>query len=160
MKTIRLDPENVDFIEGGVSIVVASRDEADLPTLALALGCRVLARGGRVRVFLAEPYCRALVQGIRRSGNVAAVFSRPNSNRTIQLKGAGAQVRALVSADAPLLAAYVDKLAANLVGIGMPAEMIRTVMAADKSVLVAVEFAPDAAFSQTPGPLAGSRLQT
>ncbi|HYM32991.1 MAG TPA: hypothetical protein VEU47_16955 [Candidatus Cybelea sp.] len=155
---IRLDRDHIAFLESGVSIVVASCGDGGGPSLGFAHGCRVLPRGDRVRLFIAEPHCPTLIADIRRSGRIAAVFSRPDSNKTMQLKGVAAEIRALAAADSRSLSGHIEDFIANLAIVGTPPDLVRAVFSIEKGALVAVEFAPNAAFSQTPGPMAGDRL--
>jgi hypothetical protein len=49
-------------------------------------------------------------------------------------------------------------LVAKLGDVGVPEHLVRTVTSCEASDLVAVTFSPSAAFTQTPGPQAGTRL--
>ncbi len=160
VKPATLDADTAQFLQSGVSIVVTASDKRNLPHLSFAPGCRVAGRSGRVRVFLAEPRSHRLIEAIRETGRIAVVFSRPDDNRTLQLKSTNAVLASLTAADRTVQSGYIDKLSASLAKIGVAAELIHVIMSADRADLVAVDFAPSAVFSQTPGPLAGRPVST
>lgn len=154
-----LDAEHAAFIQGSVSIIVASRDTGHETTLSRAVGCRVSADRRRVVVFLSAAQSGALLADLRATGVIAAVFSRPRTHRAIQLKGADAQVTALDAEDRHLLAAYRQGMAAEVRPLGFPEAFARALFAVAPDDVVAVAFTPSAAFLQTPGPKAGTPLE-
>ncbi len=154
----RLDPAHVAFIEGGGTIYVASRDDALRATVAYGLGSHVSPRRDRVAVFLAASWCAALLADIRKTRAIAVCFSEPGSHRTLQLKSSDAVVRELDADERAKLPACLSRLVEKLAEVGVPEDLVRTLMTCEPSDVVAVTFSPMAAFSQTPGPQAGSRL--
>lgn len=146
------------FLGGRRSIIVASRDAANRPTLIRAVGARLDRARGEVTVLLAAPQCGQLLDDIRASGQVAVVFSEPTTHRTLQLKGRTAHVEAAAADDLAQLAPYADNLAAELAAIGIEAHLARALIAADAGDVVAVRFAPAEIYDQTPGPHAGEAL--
>jgi hypothetical protein len=153
-----LDEVQVAFMLGPVSVSVAGRDAANVPTLSRTVGCRVSADHRRVTVFVSASRSASLLDDLRSNGAVAAVFSRPSTHETIQLKGEDARVEPLAQGDTALLAAAVDVFAQELVSIGFPEHYARAVHGGALEDYVAVSFTPAAAFVQTPGPAAGQRI--
>src|SRR6185369_4365117 len=49
-----LDDDHAAFIQGSVSIVAASRDGGNVPSIGRISGCRVAADGRRITIFLAS----------------------------------------------------------------------------------------------------------
>jgi hypothetical protein len=88
----------------------------------------------------------------------AAVFSRPSTHQTIQIKGDDATVGALADGDLAHVDAYADALVQDLRTLGYTEAFGRTLVDFHPADLVAVAFTPKAAFRQTPGPNAGAPL--
>ena len=155
-----LNKEHVGFIESGVSIVTASRDTQNRPLLGHASGCRAGPDGRQITIFLSRAKYPLLLDAVRRSGAIAVSFNEPSTNKSIQIKGADAELVTIESGDIERTAAYLDLFAAELERINFRGELGRVVLACTPADLVAVTFSPIVAFTQTPGPLAGSRIDT
>jgi hypothetical protein len=125
-----LDADHAAFIQGGVSVVVASRDAARVPRVCRAIGCRVSDDRRRVTVYLSAFQGAPLLAAIRSEGVIAVAFNLPSTHRAYQLKGSDARV--------------------------VPLE--RALLWYDPAELTGVAFTPAAAFTQTPGPRAGERI--
>jgi hypothetical protein len=154
------DREHADLIAGGVSIIVAGRDAGNETTVVRAVGCRMAEDGRRITVFLSAAQSGALLADVRANGHVAVVFSEPTTHRAIQLKGIDAAVVPLAADDPYLLAAYRGRLAARVAPLGFSEMFVRTLLNVVPGDVVAIAFTPSDAFSQTPGPKAGSPLQS
>jgi len=154
-----LDPEHAEFIGGGASIIVAGRDAGNETTVSRAVGCRVADNRRRVTVFVSAAQSGALLADVRANGVIAVVFSQPTTHRAIQLKGTDAEVVPLTEDDPHLLAAYRGRLAAYVAPLGFSEAFVRTFLNVPPGDVVAIAFTPSAAFTQTPGPKAGSPLQ-
>lgn len=148
----------IAFVTGGVSIIVASRGPHNAPALARAAGCRVTADGRRVTLFLAASQAAGLLDAVRTTGALSAVFSRPSTHQTIQLKGADASVAALQPGDAALIERYADAFVAEVCPLGYAEQFVRALLWAEPGDFVAASFCPSRAFDQTPGPRAGAAL--
>jgi hypothetical protein len=154
-----IDAEHAAFLQGAVSIHVASTGSGLVPSQARAVGCRVSSSLKSVTVFLSERQASDVLADIRAAGPVAAVFSRPSSNRTIQLKASGAQVRPVNLQDRGVVQHYRRAFINEVVAEGFPADMVEAMLTCPDDELVAIVFTPSAAFSQTPGPRAGEPLR-
>ena len=154
-----LDDDHAAFIQGGISIIAASGDAANVPSLDRALGCRVSPDRRRVTIFLTISSARRLLEDIRRCARIAVVFSDPPTHRTIQLKGSDAAIASAVPADYEVARTYTESMVASVVAIGNPEPVVRAVMTCPADGLTAVSFTPGAAFIQTPGPRAGAPLK-
>ena len=153
-----LDAATAAFICSGISINAASARPGALPSMARATGCRVSADARTVTLLFASTPAAALLEDLRRGGAIAVVFSEPSTHRTLQLKGEDARIVPPEPGDERLVAGYVATFADGLVQLGYPGEVLRAVLAHDPGDLVAVQITPQAAFSQTPGPGAGTPL--
>ena len=123
------------------------------------MGCKVLDGGRRVGVFVKSSQSTDLLESIRSNGKVANVFSLPSTNRTLQLKGADAQVLPFDLNDLPLVEAHISDFLLEVVPLGLPEDVVRTLFSYTADDLVTVMYSPCAAFSQTPGPKAGTPLK-
>ena len=159
MSSTLLDEDNAAFIQTGISIIAASRDDALVPSVARASGCRVSADRRAVSVFLASSQAVQLIADVRRCAKVAVVFSRPSTHRTLQLKADDARVRAATPEDAGIVTRYVDAFGREIGLLGHTDEQARAMLEIRADDLVAIDFTPSAAFEQTPGPKAGSPLR-
>jgi len=152
-----LDAELAGFIQGGVSVVVASRN-ADLVTdVVRGCGCRVARDRRQVTVLVEAVRGCTLLDDIAANGMIAVVFSQPSSHRTIQLKGSDAHVVAVTAADRAAATRHHEQWCADLRSIGYSREFA-DVLHGRPARLAAIRFTPTAAFQQTPGPGAGQRL--
>jgi hypothetical protein len=155
-----LDEDHAAFVRGGVSIIAASSDGANVPSVERAIGCKLSADRRRVTIFVAAASAQVLLADIRRSGRIAVVFSHPPTHRALQLKGSDAAIVRVLPADHRLIAAYADAFAAAIASIGHADQLARAALACPPDEVVAVAFTPSAAFVQTPGPRAGAPLPT
>ncbi len=146
-------------MRGGVSITVASCDRNGMPQLVRAIGCRVSDDGRRVTIFVPEAKSQAVQRDIFATGAIAVAFTQPSTHRTMQLKSRDARVTAVAPDDAKLVEAYRDAFVAEVGAIGFHEQMVRTLLSCPPEQLVALSFCPSEAYSQTPGPNAGKKLE-
>lgn len=153
-----LDPEHAAFIQSGVSVVVASRNAANVASVVRAAACRVSADRQRVTVLLPmQPAARVLAD-LAATRSIAVVFSQPSTHRTIQLKGGDAERVATTAEDLSACVAQEKNWVADLMKLGYAEGFARALHHVPLDELVAVRFTASSAFSQTPGPHAGAKL--
>jgi len=155
----RLTTDHAGFVESGVSITVASRDSQNRPLLGRCVGCVVAEDRQQIKIFLSRRKYPRLVDAIRRSGAIAVSFSEPSSHKTLQLKSTSEKLVDLKSGDRDRAEGHILLLAADLERIFHRGALARAILDTSHDDLVAVAFGPVAAFSQTPGPLAGCRIE-
>jgi hypothetical protein len=153
-----LPPEFVAMIDKGVSAIASSRDLANRPSIMRAVGSAISADGGQVTVYLARSQSRQLLDDVAATGQIAVVFSRPASHRTVQLKSSRASIRDALPADAAVLQRYVASMEQEIGQVGFGPTFVRAMLAHPLDELVAISFEPEQAFDQTPGPKAGAPL--
>jgi len=155
---LNLTDELCEFLTGGVSILLASRNAGYVPSIARGAGCRV-RRGarGEVRVLISAAQAGELLDDVRDCGMVAVTFTLPNTHRTLQLKGADARIEALDADDRAAKAAYRTAFAAVIDPLGFNATFADAFLAPVGDEL-AIAFTALEAFQQTPGPAAGARI--
>jgi hypothetical protein len=153
-----LPADIADFIQGGVSITVASRDERLVPSIAKGVGCRVAAASDQVTVMIFANAAQAVARDITRHAQVAVVFSKPSTNRTVQLKGRDVAIVPTTPADLALVRRWMALFADDLQLLGWDLRYVEATFLHDPSQLMALRFTPEGAFQQTPGPAAGAPL--
>ncbi len=157
--SVQLTVEQAAFLQGPVSINVGASGRDGWPRVCRAQGC-VVARDRRsVTLLLSARRGRDLLDALDAGSGIAAVFSRPSTHATLQLKAAHA---ARVTLNAVLRAdngRYAQAFADELMGLGFGAEPGQNLIAVmTSSDLAALRFTPDIVFDQTPGPTAGRVL--
>jgi hypothetical protein len=157
-ETAPIEASHAAFIQGGVSVIVASRN-ADLVANAVrGCGCRVSRDRRRVVVLVDRLRTEILVADVNANGQVAVVFSQPSTHRTIQLKGTDASVVRSKPSDRALVASHREEWVDELCSLGYSRLFAEAFWGPLPEALVAISFTPSAAFQQTPGPAAGQPL--
>jgi hypothetical protein len=153
-----IPPELLAFMERGVSVHAASRDPSLAPSVMRAIGSHVEEGGRRITVFVSRRQAAQLLQDLANDGPIAAVFSEPATHRSVQVKASRCTLRDGGAQDAPLLARYLASMEREIQRVGYPPHMTRAMLAHRPEDVVAITFAPEQAFEQTPGPRAGTAL--
>lgn len=153
-----LTPELVEFCLSGLSIVLASCDSAGRPLVGRGLACRI-EDGGRMRVVLRRVSNRALLDAVESGGRLAVTFTQPSTHRSIQVKAQVATAAESDPADGPAAVVQTVAFRRELVDVGYSEVFAAAYVAFEPHELVALDFLPDQAFVQTPGPSAGSALR-
>jgi len=157
--SVQLTVEQTAFLQGPVSINVAATRHDGWPCVCRAQGCLVARDRGMVTVLLSARRGRELLDALDGGSSIAAVFSRPATHATLQLKAGQATRVALKAAHRACEVRYARAFADELVTLGYGAELGQGLIAMmTASDLVALRFAPEIVFDQTPGPSAGRVL--
>jgi hypothetical protein len=153
-----LTDEICEFVTGGVSILLASRNAALMPSVARATGCRAL-RDERetLRLIISATQAGQLLEDVRESGMISATFTLPKTHRTLQFKGNDAHIASIDAMDRVAIDAYRQAFATVIWPLGF-ADRFAQAFLATPADEVAIEFTPAEAFQQTPGPAAGARI--
>ena len=156
--TALLDAVHAAFIQGPVSVIVASRNAEQVPDVVRGCGCRVSRDRRQVTVLIEPARASSLLDDVAGNGLIAVVFSRPSTHRTIQLKGDDARVVPVTAADRAAVRRHQQQWCADLASIGYgPA--VAVAVHGGAGPLAAIRCTPTAAFQQTPGPGAGQPLR-
>jgi len=153
-----LSAAHIALVEQGVSAIVASRDAALRPSVMRAVGARISPDGQHVTVYLRPSQSHQLLADIAATGHVAVVFSDPPSHRTLQVKATAATLRPAGPQDDAGLRRYLAAMQRAVGQVGYGPDYVAAMLAAPPHDVVAVEFKPESAFDQTPGPHAGAPL--
>jgi hypothetical protein len=151
-----LDPPVVEFIDGGVAVGVATRDDDLRPEFARGWGQEVSAGGRSVTLCVSAPEGSLMRANLERNGAVAVGFSPPTIARAVQVKGVATVVGEPDAADLERVERHVRSFVAEAGRIGAPAELSQRMFVGAGPV--AIQFSIDEVFDQTPGPTAGRRL--
>ena len=151
-----LDQEAVAFIQSGVAVGVASRDDDLKPEFARGWGPEVSADGRSLRLCVTAAEGSPMRANLERNGALAVGFSPPTIARALQVKGVATRVDEPEAADLERAERHVRSFVAETEQIGASAELSRRMFV--RTGLVAVQFSIDEVFDQTPGPTAGRRL--
>ena len=151
-----LDPAVVEFIQGGVAVGVATRDDDLKPEFARGWGPEVSADGRSLRLCVTAPEGSRMRANLEQNGAVAVGFSPPTIARAVQVKGVASRVGEPEAADLERVERHLRSFVAEAERIGAPAELSMRMFVG--TGLMAVWFSIDEVFDQTPGPTAGRRL--
>jgi hypothetical protein len=153
-----IDAEQAAFMQSGVSINAGSCSAALEPNVVRALGCRVSPGGGRVKILVSAGKSSVFLDDIRATGKIAVTFVQPTTHRALQVKGGDAAVGEASPDDMEIVGRLCESFTEELRPLGYDPAIVHAVMDCPADI-VAVEFAPAAAFVQTPGPRAGEQLK-
>ncbi len=154
-----LSPDHLAMMDGGVSVIVSSCGADLTPSVMRAVGSQIADGGRHITVFVCRSQSTQLLRDVARSARLAAVFSQPSTHKTVQLKTRTARLREATDADVPALQRYLHGMEGELTRIGFGAVYARAMLAHRLDDVVAIEFEPELAFDQTPGPKAGQPIQ-
>src|SRR5262249_18363406 len=87
-----LDEATATFIASGIYINASSTAGDSVPVIGRAAGCRVSSDRRTITLLFTAACATELLDGIRKTGQIAVVFCQPGSHQTIQLKGTDAAV--------------------------------------------------------------------
>ena len=152
-----LTPDVIALCQAGVSIIFAVRRPDGAPIAGLGLACRVTA-DERVRVLVLRRANADALQALMRDSRIAVTFTRVPDHRSIQLKGSGAVIGATTPEDLRSASRQARAFRDALIDLEMGDNYSIAYCSYDATDLVAIEFTPDHAFTQTPGPGAGTQL--
>ena len=143
------------FLESGLSINVATRDDALQPDGEV--GWAVVVHDDRVHltVFLYEKAAPAMLRNLKVHPGIALAFDQPSSHRACQVKGHFVAARRGKATERAVVERQVDGFFTELEAIGIP----RAMVAGFKTwPCVAIKLRVAQLFEQTPGPGAGEPL--
>ncbi len=147
------------FIQGPVSISLASRDAARRTTIARGLSCRVSEARDQISILVCGARAASLLAELRVDGWVAASYSLPATHETLQVKGRDASVEPALPGDEVLAATHRAAFATQIAVAGFTVAFTEALLHHEPGQLCWVRFTPAAVYMQTPGPRAGERLK-
>ena len=145
-----------EMMASGVSCIVSSCSPALRPSIMRAVGTQVVPGATEITVFLVRSQAHQLLQDIADTGRMAVVFSQPASHRTVQFKARQPRVRPACEADRPVLQRYLAAMEVELAQVDIGVPFARAMFSHELDDVVALDFVPEEAFDQSPGPKAGA----
>lgn len=157
--SVLLTPDQVAFLQGTLSMNVGAVGRDGWPCVCRAQGL-VVARDRRsLTVLLSASRGRGVLEALDAGSAITLVASRPATHATLQLKAARAARATVSAAQRAASARCVAAFGAELETLGYAAELKSTLAAVlPTDDPVALRFAPEIVFDQTPGPDAGRVL--
>jgi hypothetical protein len=155
-----LSEEIATFLETRASLVLSAASESLVPELCLAGACLASQDRRRLRVVFDRRSAGPLLALLPGSGLVALAGSQLITMRTVQVKGSGASIEPLPTAERHLVAESVARMRIEFEKIGFHHPYAVTLLDYDPAELCCVAFTPTAVFDQTPGPQAGQPIGT
>jgi hypothetical protein len=158
---VRISDELKDWIEGGVSVLVGTRDAAMVPEITRAWGPQV--RDDRNSLSLCVPLATShkTLDNIANNGRIAVIFALPTTIRSVQLKGTCVETATPDATDLAAVERHREVFAAGNERIGVPRHRVETLWRREletSPILVKLRCLVEEAFDQTPGPGAGAPL--
>lgn len=153
-----LSDDELAFVCGPRSMYVAGCSPIRQLSLARALACRVSDDGAGLLLLLHPHQAADVLDAIEQTRRIAVVYSAPDTNKTLQLKGNDAERIAAPPDTAALAAAHLAGFSAVIGPMGFDAALVHGLVRGTEVPLVAVRFTPQSRFEQTPGPTAGAQL--
>ena len=151
-----IDDDLKRFMESGLVVLVATRDEALHPFVTRGWGIRV-PDDDRLRfsICVSRPSSARTLADLRANGRIAVALGDQASYRAVQIKGRSASV---VDADACALERATEQFslfAEKAAKVGVPPHLAQLLFTTD---LVSITVIADEIFDQTPGPGAGKKV--
>lgn len=150
--SLPLPAEVVEFIESGVVGYVATRDGDLAPSSTLVMGAHVAADGTTVTLLIPMAVQEKLSANLREAPVIAATFTRPITNQSVQIKGTVTSAGPANEDHRVHQLRYLAALEEQLSLVGVPRSAVRRFVAWPA---LAVDLNLTAVFEQTPGPAAG-----
>ncbi len=159
--SVAISAELKAFLEGGVSVVVGTRDADLVPEVTRAWG--VLVSKDRKSISLCVPLATSqkTLDNVAGNGQITVCCSLPTNYKTVQLKGQCMGTTDPRRADLAAVERHREAFTRLNARIGFPRQRIETFWRREletSPVLVKLCFVPKQVFDQTPGPDAGSPL--
>ena len=150
----------VELLNARCDVVVCSRSATMAPSLCWGAGCQFHPDGRHVTVWLARDRAQTVLADITATGSIAAAFSQPYTNVSLQIKGRDAVVRDAREQDRPVLDAYLVNMIREIALVGFGEPLVRSIFDVPMDRLAAIDFTAYSLFEQTPGPRAGHPIAT
>ena len=157
--SVQLTAEQAAFLQGPASMNVGAVGRDGWPCVCRAQGVMVARDRRAVTVLLSARRGHAVIDALDAGSAITLVVSRPATHATLQLKAAGATRTQAGATHRACSARSVAAFASELKTLGFRGELEQALAALlPTDDLIALRFAPEIVFDQTPGPDAGRVL--
>jgi hypothetical protein len=150
-----IDDDLKRFLESGLVVLVATRNDALQPFVTRGWGVLVHDDGVRMSVCVPRPSSARTLADLAANGRIAVSLGDQATFRAVQIKGRTAVVE---DADAAALERATEQFtlfAESAAKIGVPPHLAQVLFTTD---LVSITVVADEIFDQTPGPGAGKKV--
>ncbi|HEY8549669.1 MAG TPA: pyridoxamine 5'-phosphate oxidase family protein [Vicinamibacterales bacterium] len=144
------------FLQSGISISLATRDAALMPSGARVWAVKVDEDRVHLTAYVRHDASARVLADLEHNGQAALCFGRPADHRTVQVKGTFVEARPADEGERAEIDRQVGGFLYELEGIGIPRAMF------GKYVwwpATAIRIRVHELFNQTPGPGAGEPLR-
>lgn len=152
-----IDPQLASFLEEGLSIHIGTRDASLRPEGARAAAVKVDPDGMHLVTYVPEVAFSRLRPQLESNGYAAVGFGRPVDDRACQVKGSVVGIRPATEDERELVARQWEGFMRQLEMIGI-ARAVAAGWASWPAVAVTVKVT--SVFEQTPGPQAGTAIES
>jgi len=146
----------VAFLDGPVVMNAASRDGRLQPHISRAFGKVQVADRKAIGFYVPRQYAPKMLDNLAHNKRVALVAADLTNFETYQLKGEFESARECGRQDCASIDAYLEQIKGACVQVGYPEDLVRRWAMWEYKSCVAVCFAVETAFCQTPGPGTGN----
>ena len=153
---ITITNELAQFLESGLSIILATRDSELQPDGAAGCAVRVHEDGTGLTVFLNEDSAKHMLRNLKSHPEIAIDLDLPTTHRACQVKGVYVSSRRARAAERAEIDRQIASFAADLEAIGIPRAMFAELKTWP---CTALEMRVTELYEQTPGPGAGEPLR-
>ena len=153
-----LPADLVALAQNGATVSLGSCASDGSPVVSLGVGA-VVGPTGVFRVYINTKGNGRLLDAVQSGGGIAATFVRATDHKGFQAKASTAHVRPADPDHFTELERQCAVMRDELVELGLPLSVATGFGTVDTSDLLAIEFVPEEAFMQTPGPGAGGPVR-
>ncbi len=143
------------FVEGGISIFVATVDADKIPTCCRAIALTTKDDFDTVTVYVPAATGQETIANVATTRRIAIGCTEPLSHASVQIKGVSRGVKLAPPSDQELVRTRLHQFADVLAEIGQPRSVTHR---AAFWPAFAIEVSVEEVFDQTPGPKAGTPL--
>lgn len=150
-----LPAELVEFVQGGVSLLIGTCGPDLFPESARAGGLRVWPCACKLTLLMPKGTGEVTIANLRANGRLAVTMSQVETHRTLQVKGTVLEIRDGNDDDHALSLRYAAAFRKSLAWVGLPEGLTEglTLWPA-----WAIDLEISHVYAQTPGPLAGVKM--
>jgi hypothetical protein len=143
------------FLEGPLSIAVATQDGALHPDCTRALALRPGPGPDQVTLWLPESIADRARRNLANDARIAVGANRPTTHQTFQLKGRAVHVAPAAEDARAVIDGRFEAFIVEVMQVGMPRRLADRVL---RWPALEIQVVVEDVFDQTPGPGAGGRL--
>lgn len=143
------------FVEGGISVFVATADADKVPTCCRAIALTTKDDFETVTVYVPAATGQETIANVATTRRIAIACTEPLSHQSIQIKGVSRGVKLAPPGEQELVRTRLHQFADVLAEIGQPRSVTYRVA---HWPAFAIEVSVEEVFDQTPGPKAGFPL--